>query len=68
MGMLVDDIFGVYWAEDREHDMSAAALCKRLLVERAMVEHKTEWGVRLTLRGLDIDLAKMLVTIARTNR
>ena len=62
-----DDMFDVYWAEDLEHDMSTAALCKCRLVESVMVEHKTESGVRLTLWGWDIDLTKMLVTTARTN-
>ena len=61
-------MFGVCWAEDLEHDMNkAVGLCKRLLVERAMAEHKSESGVRLTLLGWDIDLTKMLVTIARKN-
>ena len=46
---------------------TAAALCRRLLGERAVAEHKTESGVRLTLLGWDIDLTKMLVTIARKN-
>ena len=68
MDLFVDDMFGVCWAEDLEHDMNkAAALCKRLLGERAMAEHKSESGVRLTLLGWDIDLTKMLVTIARKN-
>ena len=68
MGMLVDDIFGVCRAWDLAHDMNAAAaLCRRLLGERAVAEHKTESGVRLTLLGWDIDLAKMLMMIARKN-
>ena len=68
MDMFVDDMFGVCWAEDLEHDMNKAeALCRRLLGERAIAEHKSESGVRLTLLGWDIDLTKMLVTIARKN-
>ena len=68
MDMFVDDMFGVCWAEDLEHDMNTAeALCRCLLGERAIAEHKSESGVRLTLLGWDIDLTKMLVTIARKN-
>lgn len=68
MNMFVDDMFGVCWQEDLEHDMNtASALCKRLLGEGAIAEQKSESGVRLTLLGWDIDLTKLLVTIARKN-
>ena len=66
--MFVDDMLGVCWAEDLEHDMTtASSLCTRLLGERAITEHKSKSGVRLALLGWTIDLTQMLVTIASKN-
>jgi len=68
MNMYTDDLFGVCLKEDLEHDMAvAAALCRRLLGEKAIAVKKTESGTRLTLIGWDVDLAHVLVTIARRN-
>ena len=64
MGMFVDDMFGVRWARDLEHDMNtAAALCRRLLGERAVAKHKTESVVRLTILAL-ASMGGLLVSTA----
>ena len=68
MNMYTDDLFGVCLKEDLAHDMEkAASFCRRFLGEKAIAEKKTESGTRLTLLGWDVDLAKLLVTIARRN-
>ena len=68
MDMYTDDAFGVTLAKDLQRDMdTVASLCRRLLGETAVADHKTASGRRLTLLGWDIDLAQVLVTIAEKN-
>jgi len=68
MDMDTNDEFGVTLAKDLKRDMATvASLCRRLLGETAVADHKTASGRRLTLLGCDIDLAQVLVTIAEKN-
>ena len=46
---------------------TVASLCRRLLGETAVADHKTASGRLVTLLGWDIDSAQVLVTIAEKN-
>ena len=66
--MYTDDLIGVSFARDIDHDLAAArALCTALLGPTAVADDKTAVGTRLTVIGWDIDLEHLLVAVSRSN-
>jgi len=66
--MYVDDIFGVCRKSDLPHELATAQeICESILGPDAVEHTKTESGLRLAAIGYDIDIAHLLVSIARKN-
>jgi hypothetical protein len=58
----------VYFADDLEPDLVITrAICTNLLVSGAVVDDKTEHGVRLDVIGYTLDLTQERILIARKN-
>ena len=66
--MYVDDIIGVYFADDLESDLAITReISTDLLGSGAVADDKTEHGVRLDVIGYTLDLTQERVLIARKN-
>jgi len=66
--MFCDDVMGVCWAKDVDHEVGAMRkLIISLMGDGSVADHKTEWGVAVVILGYVVDLQRGFVSIASHN-